>query len=426
MALNHHQKLAAARVVANQKAPFFSRAIVSLIPVEKPELGTFAVSDDYRLFWAGSAVDQWTVEEIAAVLLHEVCHLLREHFARANTISAMDRTVWNVAADCEINDDLVLMGLKLPNFKDEQGQFVSGPHLPSNYKMADGLSAEAYYAQLMQDQPEIHPSTAQCGSGAGNPTEEDPGTGGNQPKDDADGGEGSTPGRTPMDVARIKMQVAEDIKQSSQGRGKAPGGWNAWADGMLKPSKIRWQDKLRRIVRGQVTSQAGLVDYTYARNSRRQAGLGYGVGSPIMPAMVAPIPIVAIGLDTSGSMGAVGLAEAVSEIEAIMKSIRASVDLIACDCQVHGQKKVTTFQDLLRTVSSKDFGGGGGTDFRPVFAAVEKLKVKPNVFIFLTDGDGPAPAAPPPGVNVIWVIVGRYRDTRPASWGEIVVVDSDS
>jgi len=102
-------------------------------------------------------------------------------------------------------------------------------------------------------------------------------------------------------------------------------------------------------------------------------------------------------------MGDEELRTAASELSGVLSAVRG-VTFMACDCAVHEQKKVTTMSEALAL-----FTGGGGTSFYPIFSAVAEMKPKPNVVIVLTDGGGPAPASAPPGVTVIWVLVGRYQ-----------------
>lgn len=59
-------------------------------------LGTLAVDAWWRLYYDPAICSSWTVEQIAGVLYHEVCHLLRAHHARAEAISAEARA-WNVS-----------------------------------------------------------------------------------------------------------------------------------------------------------------------------------------------------------------------------------------------------------------------------------------------------------------------------------------
>jgi predicted metal-dependent peptidase len=69
--------------------------------------------------------------------------------------------------------------------------------------------------------------------------------------------------------------------------------------------------------------------------------------------------------------------------------------------------------------------GRGGTDFAPALDAVIKLNPKPDICIYLTDGDGSAPETKPRDMEVIWCIVPSYYNTRPCSWGHLIVMSDD-
>ena len=59
-------------------------------------------------------------------------------------------------------------------------------------------------------------------------------------------------------------------------------------------------------------------------------------------------------------------------------------------------------------------GGGGGMDFRPVFAYVEKHpELDPNLLVFVTDGYGDCPARPP-AYSVLWLLT---KDGKEQPWG---------
>jgi predicted metal-dependent peptidase len=191
---------------------------------------------------------------------------------------------------------------------------------------------------------------------------------------------------------------------------------------MIAPPKIRWQDKLRRAVRGSYAVASGKLDYTRTRLSRRQSALdslarGLGQRAPILPALCGPRPTVAIGIDTSGSMGRAELERAVSESSGVLRALGAPVTFLACDAEVSEMKRVRTVRELTQSLR-----GGGGTDFRPIFAAVEALKPKPSIVIFITDGMGPAPETAPEGIHTIWVLVGAYKQA-PCGWGEQIEID---
>ena len=81
-----------------------------------------------------------TVEENAAVLIHEVSHLVRQHDARKHAAAVTNITLWNTATDCEINDDLTAEGLPLPD----------DPPRPDTYGLKTGENAETYYRLLLK------------------------------------------------------------------------------------------------------------------------------------------------------------------------------------------------------------------------------------------------------------------------------------
>jgi predicted metal-dependent peptidase len=132
---------------------------------------------------------------------------------------------------------------------------------------------------------------------------------------------------------------------------------------------------------------------------------------------VRPVPRVIVAVDTSGSMTEKDLSTALRETRGVMKAVGASVEFCACDAQVHTLKKVDKWEELPSLLK-----GGGGTDFVPVFNAVDKLNPRPEVLVFVTDGCGPAPVTPPPGLKVIWLLVGNYRH-KPVPWGEYIEVE---
>jgi predicted metal-dependent peptidase len=425
--LNPRDKLSAARLMAREKMPYFTAALVSLAPMESPGLGTVGVTKGGVLLYDPAALDKWTVPQLATVLLHEVGHLIRDHHARCEACGA-DPSRWNIASDAELNDDLKAGGFEFPT--------DPNPVLPSQLKMADGLTAEAYYHGPWQSPPAPGggagavgqggrgappspgagkaPSAPQapgagagwCGSGGGRPL---PG----EPAEDAPAN------RTPAELASMRREVAAAVREEAQkGRGNVPAGWQRWADAALKPAKVRWQDKLARAARRAVAYRPGAEDYRYDRPSRRQASYGYGPGSPILPRTVRPVPHVAVVVDTSGSMGTDELTAALRESRGILTATGAKVEFCACDASVHALKPVERWEELPKLLL-----GGGGTDFRPAFKAVERARSKPEVLIFITDGDGPAPATMPHGIKVIWLLVGAHR-VKPATWGEIIELDN--
>ena len=128
----YSRALQAARVRASYQRAYFAPALFNLIPVKTDLIASMAVDSRWRLYYNDAWVAAHTVEENAAVLIHEVSHLLREHEARKQAAAVKDHTLWNTATDCEINDDLIAEGLPLPD----------DPPRPGKYGLKTGENAE--------------------------------------------------------------------------------------------------------------------------------------------------------------------------------------------------------------------------------------------------------------------------------------------
>ena len=139
-AVGYSRALQAARVRASYQRAYFAPALFNLIPVKTDLIASMAVDSRWRLYYNDAWVAAHTVEETAAVLIHEVSHLLRAHDARKRAAAVMDEALWNTAADCEINDDLVAEGLPLPD----------NPPQPGMFGLQPGENAETYYRQMMK------------------------------------------------------------------------------------------------------------------------------------------------------------------------------------------------------------------------------------------------------------------------------------
>lgn len=453
------QRMMSARMRAREVCPYFARGLQRLIPFETKEVPTLAVDERWRFYWNSDFAASQTVDELAMELIHELSHCLRAHSKRRELIHA-DPDLWNTAGDAEINDDLNEMATQIASAKRKPINEV--PHLPE-WTIAPGRTpleglptgwmAEQYYVKLRDRQAkqggsgaQKNPSQGPGGAGAGSPSQKGQGSRKGAPSGpgvasgscgSASGGrpsaaeeaakaeaEGSgVPGLSDVEQAHARKQVAKDIEMASKNsthRGTIPGGWIKWATEQLEPPRIPWQQKLARMARGQVAYIAGAILHKYTRPSRRQSGIGYGVGMPILPALVGIIPEVAVLADTSGSMGADETRAVVRETKGILAATNCRVTWCACDAAVHELREVTDWRKLAELCK-----GGGGTSMIPgIKALMERKKRKPQVVICITDGHIGDPGPQPEGVRFIWVTVGKHRlKERPAPWGEHIDVD---
>ncbi len=68
--------------------------------------------------------------------------------------------------------------------------------------------------------------------------------------------------------------------------------------------------------------------------------------------------------------------------------------------------------------------GRGGTSFIQPLETAMKMQPRPDLCIYLTDGDGTAPSVAP-SIPVIWCVVPGSYSRKPATWGHTVYCSND-
>ena len=411
------ETLAAARLLALDRMPYLASALFDVVAVRSPGLNTFGVDAAWRLYLDPELLLDWEVDQVAGVLLHEVGHLLRDHHRRHTERPIQHAYAWNLAADAEINDDLLAAGVPLPG----------APITPATLGRPEGLLAEEYFHRLLRDAEVVHTpevdtpdadrlevdtevADPRCGSGAG--ADRLPGE---LPADAPD-----HPGRSEVEAELTRRAVAAAVRAASVDAaataGPLPGGWRRWADHVLAPPRIPWQQQLRRTVRRGLAVEAGQLDTSYRRPGRRR------IPRVVTPGLVQPRLTVGVVIDTSASMSRRQLQAALAELDGICTraGVRAEeLVVVTADVEVHEAPR-------LRSAAQLPLTGGGGTDLRPAIAALATHRLRPGVVVVCTDGLTPWPPTPPRGCTVIVVLLARadgQRPPRPPTWSEVIALD---
>lgn len=270
------EKLYAARLLACQARPFLAAALFALNVQPSRTVPTMAVDRHWRCYVSAVFVDRATVEELAGVWVHEVAHLLRNHHSRGDRLAAQGgldgpggRFRINLAADCEINDDIYDSELPRP----------SGAVTAEALRLTPGLLLEEYVADIS-----LGPLTApyawhDCGSGADGLTRP------------WDLGPDGSHGLTESEREAVQFRVAQGLVGAP---GSAPAGWRRWANEMVHPP-LPWRELLGAAIRSAVTSGGVGDDYTYGRPSRRATS----VPGVVLPSLRRRPPRVSVVIDTS-------------------------------------------------------------------------------------------------------------------------------
>jgi predicted metal-dependent peptidase len=306
------------------------------------------------------------------VLMHEFYHIIFEHLTTRLPEGGMSK-MWNVATDLAINSHLMD---KLP----EQGCFPSKEGTPFE-KYPVGLSSEAYYKMLQEDE-QFKPKDGDGdgegqGGGQGQPNGQGQGGGdlGDYNMDSHDGWADADPETKAMAKERLRDAVEKAAKESASGKG-----WGTVSSAtrkrimdMITP-KVCWRKVLRYFVK---TSQRSSKRSTVRKLNKRFPYIHAGK-------KVTRQAKIAISIDQSGSVSDGMLASFFAELNTLSQF--AEFTVIPFDTEVDetevfvwkkGQKK--NWERVLC----------GGTCFNAPTKYVNKQNFDGH--IILTDMEAPKP-----------------------------------
>jgi predicted metal-dependent peptidase len=467
-------KLSYARAAVVFDAPYFASVVHGFIYVPVEGLGTMGVTAQMVLAYDPQWINEASIKELAADIVHEVNHFMRRHFERGATVE--DKNLFNLAGDLTINPDMRNTGIW-----ELAGEKSTRPAIfPAHVGLPEGLSTEEYYDRLLQMKHNgaTMPTPSIGNSGKGAPNKQGGGQNPQQKQDQSQSGHGATPsqqtqepagqpdqdggqskqepkpglgngvcsghcgsiaggtddprlvdklnaehGRSAVEMETITKKTAADIAAhiEANGRGSVPAGLAELAKALIEEPHVRWQTELAHVIRhstGRV--QAGGEDFSMSRPSKRSIMRGI-----VRPGMIEHQPEVAIVRDTSGSMNIEQLNACIREAYHILLALGVDEAWFTdADADVAMPWKRVGPQ-FFRTLNEAH--GRGGTSFIPAIKAADKLFPRPDILIYCTDGDGAAPKKPPMYMDIVWcLILGGYaRNKAPARYGHTVFVTED-
>lgn len=377
-------KLANARLAACRKMPYLSTAILSMIPVSRPGMGTMGVSSRWVLVYDPEFIENTPPDELAGVVLHEVAHLVLKHHKRCQALVNIEMTpLFNAAADCAINEMLRSQGVKLPE----------GFLYPETFKLPTGQPAEVYYRMLLDQakKPEDMPKTPFAGGSCsdGVPREweivadenEEAGT-----VNETDASMNKTVGEVNKNTVSVNNQpgyedyeIEQILRKTAEAmqRGTVPGCFKRAAEEILNPKVDPRRLLMRALQRHTSTLMNGGGKYSYRRPARRPS-----LGGTIRPRAFQPIPKITVIVDTSGSMNERDLGLCVGFVAKVLSGLRLrdGVHVIVGDAQVQGDMQCLDAKKLK-------LSGGGGTSMKRLIEHAASAKDKPGLIIVCTDSE---------------------------------------
>ena len=341
--------------------PFYGMLALRLKFVEDAGTKTMAV-DGVHIFYNVDFVKSLPINQIKTVVAHEVMHCVFAHISRRGDRNPRK---FNQAGDHVIN-----IGLK-------DSKFEPVPSWLCNEGFRN-MTTDHVYSLLPDD-------------------DNDPSS---DPMDECmDSADGTAEG----DMAEVEWKIATvQAAKMAKDEGKLPGSVERFVD-ELTSVKVDWRAVLRRFI-----VEVSKNDYSWSRFNRRFQSQGIFLPSLYSENMGELVVVI----DTSGSIDQPTLNAFGTEIKAIVDSTRpAKTHVVYCDAKINHVDEYGPNDELAFAMH-----GGGGTDFRPPFAHLEKHDIKPACLVYLTDLYGPHGDAPE--YPVLWVCT----TDRIAPWGETLPI----
>lgn len=447
--------LAETRAYVRRHAPYISKILYGLVPYFIPGFGTLAVTDRMVLIIDPLVFNPWPINVRGGAVFHECMHVAHGHAARSARVKKIKELMTNVdiapiALDLPINSEI--RRVEHEQIFDGSRQKIRTWDLPDwacypeKFGLPEGLTAEQYYHLLLKEEnkKKVEKHLEQgCGKGDGKDKSKKGDSGGQGGAGNKNGKPGvggggcgscvgspvdvgveaaanAAVGRTKADSERIRRGAVTDIKEAKRKGGPGCGSMPSSLENLLEfdgteTSIVPWRQKLGRVTRratGRV--QAGRSDYSLSHPAKRSM-----VRSIIRPGLIDRKLVILFIEDSSGSMGNDQLKAVRIEAGSVMSSLGIEEALfIDADAAVASEPRRIRLRDL-KTLPVK---GGGGTNFIPGIELAQRMKPRPDIIMYLTDGDGPAPLHAPKGIEVVWCIVpSQHCNRRPANWGHLVI-----
>ena len=352
-----------------------------------------ACTDGSRVFMNCQFYAKLDLEERLFVLAHETWHCVLLHFARRQN---RNHHKFNIATDLEIHFILQKEKMKEP--------FVL-PHDPE----WDGLSAEEIYEKLGHKKEyggkrEKCKNPGYCSKGFdSNEQSFDEHIYAGQAKQDSENDPDFAPCVNAQSVENMRQIVIQTACSIERRQGTLPGNLKEIVDRLRKP-ELNWKELLKQFV----TSCLG-GSRRWLPPARRYVGMGLYLQSRRNEKFSAVMAI-----DTSGSTTG-DLPQFFAELSSLLKSFgNYELTVIQCDVEIQHMEKFSGDTPLPSNYQWESYGHGG-TSFIPPFEYVKEHKLRPDIFIYLTDGYGDAPEKAPQ-FPVLWVLTNDGEE--PALWGK--------
>lgn len=368
MGLTNEEKMSKVKIEIQYRNPFF--AYLSLFIKFKEDTNNrldnnaiMGVNAKGIVLYKKEFVEKFSVDELIAIVIHEILHLAFLHLIRRNTRQAVR---WNISTDLAVNVILNKNGFKLPEgvgiLPNRDDEFVVG-----DKKIEDisSKTAEEIYDLL----PEFAIDKLQELIDSILSDE-------HMPSEDENGNSIEKTEAESQELDELWRKRLEEAVVFARQKGNMPSGMDRIFD-ELHNSKLNWKVLLRRYLMSYIPK-----DYTWNKPNKRSVSVGV-----YLPDTLKEKIDICVGIDVSGSIGKKELTDFMSEIVAIAREFRETIGMrvFIHDVFVSGDYQVENGNiEKLKKIEIK---GGGGTSHQIVMDTIKDKVRNCRVAVFLTDGE---------------------------------------
>jgi len=337
--------------------------------VEVSDVIPTACTNGKDVIYGRAFVDGLNDKELAFLVLHEAMHKAYRHLMVWQKIAKENPLLANLAMDYVINLQLVDYNkpdvIQMP--RDTDGNLMGA--LDEKYRGMDTKQVYDLLKQEMENQPESGDGDGQGGQGG-------QGDGKSKCLDDHDWENAQE--MSEEEKEKLAGEIDQALREGAMLAGKMNGNLSKEIDELLHP-KVDWKEALREFVK---TAMMGNDRSTWRKPHKRYIGMNI-----VMPSYHSEkIGRIAVGVDTSGSIGSAELSQFLGEVKSICDEVKPEgIDLLYWDSrvakhEVYNGNEVETLTDATKPA------GGGGTEPGCVPQYMSKNNLLPECTVMLTDG----------------------------------------
>ncbi|HCW54651.1 MAG TPA: hypothetical protein DG753_13165 [Clostridium sp.] len=356
----------------------------------KVPVATIPKRDGFNMYFNPYLFLQCSKKEMAAILKHEIYHIINSHFYRERELKKrFNKEAVSVAMDIAINQyikDLPLYYRKLDNVNMEY-----------NLDLKENRSIEEYAEKIYESiKSRIKKNDKSY-------------------EDSNDHEIDMTESHEIWDKIDLKEEDIKSLTKKtaiSSYNKNAPEGIEKIILSYSKKPEIPWQKVLKNLL---PSVKYGYKKTTTRRNRRQPERMEL---RGLLPKFETEI---VVAIDISASIKENDLRKILIEILSITANTKNKITVIECDNEIRRVYKLRSERDILKRSSDN-----GSTKFSPVFKYMVENNIRNSILIYFTDGVGEKELEIKPiNKKTIWVISGNEELSLKESYGEVKHINAE-